>query len=652
MDGEKTVARWQKIALLIVVLAALAAAGRFVVFPRLTGGSGDAVAVEETTFVIIGRGTLKSTVTASGSIVYPEQVALGFPVSADLREILVAVGDQVAEGAPLASIDDTDLRVIVREREADLRTAELNYEKLAEPARAEDVRTKELAVADAEARLAELLDGPEQTAVNDAETAVLSAQVAYDRASASLQALLNPKESDVAAARNEVKNAEASLAAAQENLDALRAGGTNARIKSAENAMRIANNRLNEERERIKTKIDDLLEELEDAEERLVDAKEDNDQQDNAFTRRALEEAQEDYDEVKERVDEEVAELEQQLLPGPPSDTTAAELTGAAREARLAYENARVSAMDGEEAAQRSVESAARTLTAAKDRLDALLNPDAADVTLAEKEVESARLTLENAQDNRNEVLEGPKSDEVERARNDLELKRLDLQETRAGAASEDLELEGLKVERARRNLEAAQQDLADATLRAPYAGVVAEVQGNVGQKPGAVVVTLVRTDRVEMHARVDEADVTSVMKGQPVSVTLFAAADATFAGTVDTISPVSTTEQGVVLYPITIRLEPGDPRLRGGLSANATIEIASRNNILLVPNRAIRREGDERVIYVRQSGNILERRVVEIGVRDNEYSEIVSGVSEGEEVAILPRTGGTIGSGFDVRTR
>ena len=645
-------ARWQKIALLVVVLGALVAAGRFVVLPRLSGGSGDAVAVEETTFVTIGRGTLKSTVSASGSIVYPEQVNLGFPVAADLREILVAVGDEVAVGAPLAAIDDTDLRIAVQEREADLRTAELNYEKLAEPARTEDVRTKELAVADAETRLAELLDGPTQTDVNDAETAVLSAQVAYDRAVTALEALRNPTASDVSAARNEVKSAEAALAAAQENLDALRAGGTEARVQAAANALLIARNRYYEERERIKDEIQKLIDELEDAEERLDDAKEEHEERNNAFTERVLEDAQENYDEVKEKVDEEVEELTLQLLPNPSRGTRAGELLGAAREAESAYESAQVSAADGEQAAERSVDSAMRTLTVAQDRLEALLNPSAEDVTLAEKEAQSARLSLENAQRKRTEVLEGPQSDEVEKARNDLELKRLDLQETRAGAASEDLELERLKVERARRNLETAQQDLADAILRAPFAGVVAAVNGSVGQKPEAVVVTLVRTDRVEMHARVDEADVTSVQKGQPVVVTLFASPDASIAGTVDTISPVSTTEQGVVLYPITIRLDPGGQRLPGGLSANAIIEVASRNNILLAPNRAIRREEDERVIYVRVDGNTLERRVVETGVRDNEFSEILSGVSEGEEVAIIPRTGGTIGSGFNVRTR
>ena len=670
-------ARWQKIALLVVIVAALIVVVRLVVWPRLTGPSDDAVQIEEMEFVTVGRGTILTTVNASGSIVYPEQVALGFSASADLREILVAVGDEVVEGASLATIDDTDLRIAVQEREADLRTAEVNLERM-ERSRPEDIRTAEIAVVDAETKLAELLEGPTQTEINDAETAVLNAEVAHDRAVKALAALRNPDESDIEAARNEVKNAEAALSAAQENLDALRAGGSEARIQAAANALLIARNRYHDERERIKEGIKNLTEELEDVEERaeneydnikdeiknlveelgnaeghLEDAKEAFELTDNSSTRRELEEAQEDYDKVRKEAEDKVEELLLQLLPNPPTGTTAGELLGAVREAQYSYDNAQVSTTDAQDAAQRDVESATRNLASAQDKLDALLNPSAEDITAAEREVQSALLSLENAQRRRTELLDGPKSEDVAKARNELELKRLDLEDKRTGASAQDLELERLKVERAQRDLETAQQDLADATLRAPFAGVVATVTGNVGQEPEAVVVTLVRTERVEMHAQVDEADVGSVAKGQPVIVTTYASPDVKIPGVLETISPISTTDQGVVLFPITIRLEPGDQRLRGGLSANALIEVSSRENVLLVPNRAIRREGDERVVYVRADGDELERRVVAVGVRDSEVSEILSGVSEGEEVAVPSRAGGSIGGGpVDIRTR
>ena len=104
-----------------------------------------------------------TTVNASGNIVYPEQVELGFSVAGNLREIVVTLGDTVEEGAPLAYIDDIELQDTVRREESNLRSAELNLEKLVSGARPEDVRTAELAVAEAEANLASVQEGPSQT---------------------------------------------------------------------------------------------------------------------------------------------------------------------------------------------------------------------------------------------------------------------------------------------------------------------------------------------------------------------------------------------------------------------------------------------------------------------------------------------------------
>ena len=355
-------------------------------------------------------------------------------------------------------------------------------------------------------------------------------------------------------------------------------------------------------------------------------------------SRHELEEAQRNFDEVEARVDPELSLRHAELSDNPPPGTIVGELTAKVREAESNLESVRVSVDSELQAAKRKVASAMDSLEIAEDELSALQQPTADKVEEAENKVENARTELESAQ---------------QKADNDIERARLDLDIVRAGAASQEVELQQLQVERAQLSLEIAKRNLNQAVLRAPFAGVVAAVEGSVGQKTGTKVVTLVRADRIEMRASVDEADVSSIRVGQPVEVTTYASPDVKISGTVETISPTSVEQQGVVLYPITIRLEPRDQSLRGGLSANASIEVSSRDDILLLPNRAIRREGDERVVYVRQEGDELERRVVEIGVRDSEVSEIVSGVSEGEEVAIQLRTGGNIGGGgIDIRTR
>ena len=616
-------ARWLKIVILVVILVALIVGGRFAFLRFLGGDSAESQMVQETEFVTVTRGTIMTTVNASGNIVYPEQVDLAFSVSGDLREMVVAIGDAVEKDAPLAYLDDLELRDAVLREESNLRTAEINLEKLLAPPPSEDVRKAELTLESAESQ---------------AEASLRSAGDALEDAEKALDALLNPDEAAVKAAEKKVADARNALAQAEESLVALRAGGSKAKVQAAENTLQEASNRLEAEKQRVRTDIDRYSNELDEARKRLERAQRsfnDDDSEENGRTR---DDAQRNFNEVKARVDPELSIRNAELSDIPPPGTVVGELTAKVREAKSKLASVRVSVDSDEQGAERGVTSAMDSLEIAKDELSALQQPTADKVEKAEDKVENARTELESAQ---------------QKADNDIERARLDLDIVRAGSASEEVELQQLQVERAQLSLEIAKRNLNQAVLRAPFAGVVAAVEGSVGQKTGDKVVTLVRADRIEMRASVDEADVSSIRVGQPVEVTTYASPDVKISGTVETISPTSVEQQGVVLYPVTIRLEPGDQSLRGGLSANALIEVSSRDDILLLPNRAIRREGDERVVYVRQEGDVLERRVVEIGVRDSEVSEIVSGVCEGEEVAIQSRTGGNIGGGgIDIRTR
>ena len=122
-------ARWLKIVILVVILVALIVGGRFAFLRFLGGDSGESQVVQETEYVTVSRGTIMTTVNASGNIVYPEQVELAFSVTGDLREMVAAVGDAVEKDAPLAYLDDLELRDAVLREESNLRTAEINLEK-------------------------------------------------------------------------------------------------------------------------------------------------------------------------------------------------------------------------------------------------------------------------------------------------------------------------------------------------------------------------------------------------------------------------------------------------------------------------------------------------------------------------------------------
>jgi HlyD family secretion protein len=107
--------------------------------------------------------------------------------------------------------------------------------------------------------------------------------------------------------------------------------------------------------------------------------------------------------------------------------------------------------------------------------------------------------------------------------------------------------------------------------------------------------------------------------------------------GKVTFISPFGTRETGVVEFPITISLEPTEIELKGGLTATADVIVEEHKNIIMVPNRAIKGSpGDYWVEVVIDEKKITtEKRPVILGTQNDQFSEVISGLSEGEKVIV-----------------
>jgi multidrug efflux pump subunit AcrA (membrane-fusion protein) len=146
----------------------------------------------------------------------------------------------------------------------------------------------------------------------------------------------------------------------------------------------------------------------------------------------------------------------------------------------------------------------------------------------------------------------------------------------------------------AQNQLTTAQHNFANATLTAPVAGQIAAVNGQVGVAPGSgssAFIVLVNLSDLTITAPVNEADIGAIQPGQPVSFTVQAFPADTFAGTVATISPVGTTTQNVVTYPVTVNIDPKSAqqeRLFPGMTAQLTITTKQVIDALLVPNTAL----------------------------------------------------------------
>jgi RND family efflux transporter MFP subunit len=230
-----------------------------------------------------------------------------------------------------------------------------------------------------------------------------------------------------------------------------------------------------------------------------------------------------------------------------------------------------------------------------------------------------------------------------------LQYARSDLSRKRALSAAELLSAADLDVaERSRgvaeqqhaeaaANLDYASTQLGYSRITAPIAGIVASVATQEGETVAASLaaptfVTLVDLARLEMWAYVDETDIGRIAKGQTARFTVDTYPDHEFEGRVTAVYPQAEIRDNVVNYVTVVTFDPPHGRtLRPEMTTTVRIAIETRENVLAVPRRAVRRE-QGRSFVLTPSG---EKRAITVGSRDETHTEIVDGLREGDEVLV-----------------
>lgn len=206
-----------------------------------------------------------------------------------------------------------------------------------------------------------------------------------------------------------------------------------------------------------------------------------------------------------------------------------------------------------------------------------------------------------------------------------------------------------INIQTALINLERTKQALLKTELVAPFDSEVVDINLHEGdmitQRYSATglpidtyVLRLANMNAVRMTGIVDEIDVVKVSKGQKAIILVDAIPGKVFNGEVKFISPYGTLQTGTATYKVEIALDDTDiPYLTGGLTATAEISVDKRQNVLIVPNSALYREGAENLVYVIKEDTTgqLEQRQVEVGLQSRTQAEIISGLNEGEKILL-----------------
>ena len=222
----------------------------------------------------------------------------------------------------------------------------------------------------------------------------------------------------------------------------------------------------------------------------------------------------------------------------------------------------------------------------------------------------------------------------VEKAERDLTLKE-------AGTRPSEIAQFEAAVAQARAQLASSRVALQKSQLISPISGVVTDVAIEIGEiaRVGTNAISLITQSGYQIDVNVPEVDIPKVTIGSAADITLDAfGPDTHIAATVLTIDPAQTQVEGVVYYKVTVAFQDITNSIRPGMTANVTIFGKEVKNALTIPQRSVETMDSKKIVRV-LVGTIPQEREVTLGIRSAKGDvEVLTGLSEGEDVIVFEK--------------
>ena len=202
------------------------------------------------------------------------------------------------------------------------------------------------------------------------------------------------------------------------------------------------------------------------------------------------------------------------------------------------------------------------------------------------------------------------------------------------------VELGRAKVMAAEESLKALEVSLSYNKIYAPISGYVSQVTTQEGETVVAGLsavnlITVIDASKLEMWIYVDETDIGRVKPGMKVEYWVDAYRDRRFSGNISLIYPQPEIKENIVYYLAIVKIDPKDTTLlKPEMTTHVRIIISEKTDVLVVPNGSVRFESGKNIVYVK-SKDKTERKEVIPGIRDDKFTEIITGLSENEHVVI-----------------
>ncbi|MBF6599267.1 MAG: biotin/lipoyl-binding protein [Dehalococcoidia bacterium] len=650
-------ARWRKRLIAGGVVVAVVAAGAYALWTTTLKGSASMQLKTQTQAVT--RGTIRQTVSTTGTVSARSSTNLSFQQSGRVTAVNVKPGDAVTQGEVLAQVDTSDLQTALKTAQANLASAGIKLHQLQQGALASDLAA--------------------------ADQSVVQAQSANDKAQNDLAALNNPPAAaDDAAARAAVTAAQSQLSQAQAALATLLAGPSASDLASAQAVVTSA-----------QTALTAAQNSAQNAQNALGSA------QASLFASETGYCSSDQTPQFCAVRSAPLSEADRALLLGvtqtPAAQPTGTPQAGAGQQsaatlaaAVLGSNSSYLAAANSAANAGGSVTSAQAALTSAQAKLAAVQAPPTASaVAAAQAAVSVAQDNLDAANAKLATLEGGPTQAALQAAQDAVASAGAGLQAAQAkrdlvaqGSTADDIRLQQTAVQLAQLSVDSAQANIKKAQIIAPYNGTVAAVNVRVGDMASggagsassassssassAAPIVVNTPDAVQIDLTIGEADIAQVKVGERGVATFSALPGGAYPFTIDSISGVPTVSQGVVTYAAQATLLTGAAastpgaglsapggggfgqstqpdagatptgKPMPGMSASAIIQVQQATNVLMVPATAIKRQAGNAVLDVSQADGSTKTVVVRTGLSDGTNIEVLEGVSEGDKV-VLP---------------
>ena len=557
----------------------------------------------------VKTGSIQDTYSALGRVAPSAEQDIMFPGTGKVDAVAVKAGDKVEAGQLLLQIDSTQIQrdlasartrlendsARVQQAIDQLNSQSRNTQRANAARAADDQQHRQQAIVDAQTAVRRAQDnldkvqaGPSTTDVRTAQTALANAQNALTKAQSdrdTLQKGANP--SDVRAAERVVTNAQTDLDKAQADVDRLTRGPDPTAVASAERDV-----------QRAQTS-------LQVAQSQKVDGKEVTQTAHDALVANAklgVQDAQDKLNNLKQ--------------PPAASDVSIA---------------------------QRNLQTAKSNLDIAKQQLDTVKQgPDQATLDAADHAVDNAQAIVDNSQDRLDELNSHPTPQELRDATDRVTQAQRDLanaQKPVSAAAQPDDSADQFNIQLLQKAAATDQTDIdtlqaqLDATkLLSPDAGVISNVQARAGDAvdPSRPVMTLSAGGAPVVQIDLTEQDAARIKPGQTAKVTL----DGSTTPIDAAVSSVVPNKNAGVGRTAILKVSWPDKTPSVGTNAQVGIVVQNKDNVLLVPKKAIRSAGTRKFVQY-MSGSSRKVANVEVGIVTDDMAEIVSGLTEGQIVIV-----------------